>query len=178
MPGYGQFCPVTKTATFFAERWTPPKIRELWVGSTRFNMLRCHLSPMSKTPRTQRLREPERRGHRAPHPRVATGSARSADPRCGARHRRARAQIERREEAPQWAGWVRTRQPDEVMTLRAIVIFHAATERIDEVRSLVARTRRLDPALRLSDLSPYLPYWRPECFARRAEGLPVAGGPE
>lgn len=62
MPGYGQFCPVAKTAELFAERWTPLIIRELCGGPTQFNMLRRRLPLMSKTLLTQRLRELERRG--------------------------------------------------------------------------------------------------------------------
>lgn len=62
MPGYGQFCPVAKTAELFAERWTPLIIRELCGGPTQFNMLKRRLPLMSKTLLTQRLRELERRG--------------------------------------------------------------------------------------------------------------------
>ncbi len=62
MPGYGQFCPVAKTAELFAERWTPLIIRELCGGPMQFNMLKRRLPLMSKTLLTQRLRELERRG--------------------------------------------------------------------------------------------------------------------
>lgn len=62
MPGYGQFCPVAKTAELFAERWTPLIIRELCCGPAQFNMLKRRLPLMSKTLLTQRLRELERRG--------------------------------------------------------------------------------------------------------------------
>lgn len=62
MPGYGQFCPVAKTAEMFAERWTPLIIRELCCGPAQFNMLKRRLPLMSKTLLTQRLRELERRG--------------------------------------------------------------------------------------------------------------------
>ena len=62
MPGYGQFCPVAKTAELFAERWTPLIIRELCCGAAQFNMLKRRLPLMSKTLLTQRLRELERRG--------------------------------------------------------------------------------------------------------------------
>ena len=37
MSGYGQFCPIAKAAQILAERWTPLVLRELILGSTRFN---------------------------------------------------------------------------------------------------------------------------------------------
>jgi DNA-binding HxlR family transcriptional regulator len=57
MKGYGQFCPVAKTAEVFAERWTPLIIRELCCGPAHFNDLRARLPLMSKTLLVQRLRE-------------------------------------------------------------------------------------------------------------------------
>jgi len=34
---YGQFCPVAVASEIFAERWTPVILRELVLGSRRFN---------------------------------------------------------------------------------------------------------------------------------------------
>jgi DNA-binding HxlR family transcriptional regulator len=62
MKGYGQFCPVAKTAEVFAERWTPLIIRELCCGPALFNDLRRRLPLISKTLLTQRLRELEASG--------------------------------------------------------------------------------------------------------------------
>lgn len=66
--GYGQFCPVAKAAEIFAERWTPLVLRELIVGSRRFNELRRGLPLMSSALLAQRLKELEYAGiieHRA-----------------------------------------------------------------------------------------------------------------
>ena len=37
MPDYGKFCPVSMGAEVVADRWTPLILRELILGSTRFN---------------------------------------------------------------------------------------------------------------------------------------------
>ncbi|MGD1095917.1 MAG: winged helix-turn-helix transcriptional regulator [Bryobacteraceae bacterium] len=60
--GYGQFCPVAKAAEIFAERWTPLVLRELIVGSQRFNELRRGLPLMSSALLSQRLKELEYAG--------------------------------------------------------------------------------------------------------------------
>ena len=57
--GYGQFCPVAKGAEIFAERWTPLVLRELMMGSRRFNELRRGVPRMSQSLLTRRLRELE-----------------------------------------------------------------------------------------------------------------------
>ena len=57
--GYGQFCPVAKTAEIVAERWTPLIIRELLHGSYRFNELRKGIPLMSPSLLSQRLKELE-----------------------------------------------------------------------------------------------------------------------
>jgi len=62
MKGYGQFCPVAKTAEVFAERWTPLIIRELCCGAAQFNDLKRRLPLISKTLLTHRLRELEASG--------------------------------------------------------------------------------------------------------------------
>lgn len=60
--GYGQFCPVAKTAEIIAERWTPLVLRELLCGSHRFNDLRRGVPLMSPSLLSRRLRELERAG--------------------------------------------------------------------------------------------------------------------
>jgi len=47
--GYGQFCPAAVAAEVLAERWTPLVIRELLLGSTRFNDLRRGVPCMSSS---------------------------------------------------------------------------------------------------------------------------------
>ena len=60
--GYGQFCPVAKAAEIVAERWTLLVLRELILGSRRFNELRRGVPLMSPTLLSQRLRELEDSG--------------------------------------------------------------------------------------------------------------------
>lgn len=60
--GYGQFCPVAKTSEILTERWTPLVVRELLMGSTRFNDLRRGVPLMSPTLLSERLKQLERAG--------------------------------------------------------------------------------------------------------------------
>src|SRR2546428_5167691 len=56
--GYGQFCPVAKTAELMAERWMPLVVRELLAGSCHFGDLRRGIpliSPATLSPRLQEL---------------------------------------------------------------------------------------------------------------------------
>ena len=55
MPEYGQFCPVSRGAEIFAERWTPLIVRELLNGSRRFSELQLGLPRISRNLLTQRL---------------------------------------------------------------------------------------------------------------------------
>lgn len=69
-PSYNQFCPVAKGAEVFAERWTPLILRELMLGSHRFNDLRRGLPKISQSVLSQRLKELEWAGiveRRAPN---------------------------------------------------------------------------------------------------------------
>ena len=55
MKGYGQFCPVAKTAEIFAQRWTPLIVRELVIGNTRFNDIARAMPGISRSLLVQRL---------------------------------------------------------------------------------------------------------------------------
>ena len=55
MPGYAQFCPVSRGAEIFAERWTPLILRELLNGSQRFSELQVGLPRISRNLLAQRL---------------------------------------------------------------------------------------------------------------------------
>ena len=57
MKGYGQFCPVAKTAEIFAQRWTPLVIRELCFGPRRFNEVHSGVPLMSRALLVLRLSE-------------------------------------------------------------------------------------------------------------------------
>jgi DNA-binding HxlR family transcriptional regulator len=60
--GYGQFCPVARAAEVVAERWTPLVLRELLLGSRRFNDLRRGVPLMSASLLSLRLKELENVG--------------------------------------------------------------------------------------------------------------------
>ncbi|MCO4764588.1 MAG: transcriptional regulator [Myxococcales bacterium] len=53
--GYGQFCPVAKAAEIVAERWTLLVVRELILGSRRFNVIRKGVPLMSPSLLSKRL---------------------------------------------------------------------------------------------------------------------------
>src|SRR5438309_10427759 len=52
---YGQFCPVSRGAEIFAERWTPLILRELLNGSHRFSEIQLGLPRISRNLLTQRI---------------------------------------------------------------------------------------------------------------------------
>ena len=59
---YGQFCPVALAAEVLAERWTPLVIRELLMGSVRFNDLQRGVPRMSSSLLARRLKELQHAG--------------------------------------------------------------------------------------------------------------------
>jgi DNA-binding HxlR family transcriptional regulator len=59
---YGQYCPVSLGSEVLADRWTPLILRELVLGSTRFNDIERGLPGISRTLLAQRLGHLERRG--------------------------------------------------------------------------------------------------------------------
>lgn len=60
--GFGQFCPVAVACEVFAERWTPIILRELLVGSHRFNQIQRGIPLISRPLLAQRLRDLEMAG--------------------------------------------------------------------------------------------------------------------
>lgn len=59
---YGQYCPVSLGSEVFADRWTPLILREMVIGSTRFNDIERGLPGISRTLLLQRLARLERSG--------------------------------------------------------------------------------------------------------------------
>ncbi len=57
MADYGQFCPVAKASELISERWTLLIIRELVLGTCRFNEFQRALSRISPTLLTKRLNQ-------------------------------------------------------------------------------------------------------------------------
>lgn len=62
MTGYGQFCPMAKATELIGEKWTLLVLRELFLGTTRFNDFQRALSRMSPTLLVKRLRHLEECG--------------------------------------------------------------------------------------------------------------------
>jgi DNA-binding HxlR family transcriptional regulator len=62
MTDYGQFCPVAKATEIVGERWTLLILRELMLGTCRFNDFQRALSRISPTLLNQRLKSLEARG--------------------------------------------------------------------------------------------------------------------
>lgn len=54
---YGQFCPISKAAEVLGERWTILIVRELLLGTTRFNDFQRALSQISPSLLTKRLNQ-------------------------------------------------------------------------------------------------------------------------
>ena len=52
---YGQFCPIAKAIEILGEKWSLLVVRELLMGSTRFNQLKRGLSQISPTILSRRL---------------------------------------------------------------------------------------------------------------------------
>ena len=62
MRDYGQYCPVALASAVLADRWTPLIVRELVLGSRRFNDIDRGLPGISRTLLKQRLHHLERKG--------------------------------------------------------------------------------------------------------------------
>lgn len=62
LTSYGQFCPVARASEIITARWTPVLLRELIVGSTKFNDLRNGVPLMSPSLLSKRLKELEEAG--------------------------------------------------------------------------------------------------------------------
>jgi DNA-binding HxlR family transcriptional regulator len=60
MRDYGQYCPVALGSTVLADRWTPLILREMAIGSTRFNDIERGLPGISRSLLAQRLKHLER----------------------------------------------------------------------------------------------------------------------
>ncbi len=58
----GQYCPVSRAVDVLGERWTMLIVRELLVGTTRFNDLARGMPGLSRSLLTKRLRQLERAG--------------------------------------------------------------------------------------------------------------------
>lgn len=56
MKGYGQYCPLAIASEVLGERWTLLVLRELMLGSTRFNAIHRGVPRMSPSLLSTRLK--------------------------------------------------------------------------------------------------------------------------
>jgi TolB-like protein len=82
------------------------------------------------------------------------------------------------DDASSWAEKAFRQAPNYLPAAAVAAASHALAGRLDEARQTMSRLRRIDPALRISNLNQWFPIRRPEDFARWAEGLRKAGLPE
>jgi TolB-like protein len=82
------------------------------------------------------------------------------------------------EEAVYWAEKALRDLPSFLIVVCIIAASHALTGRMDQACWAMRNLRRLDPALRLSDLKNWLLFHRPEYLAILSDGLRKAGLPE
>jgi hypothetical protein len=82
------------------------------------------------------------------------------------------------DDASSWAEKAFREEPNYLPAAAVTAASHALAGRLDEARQAMSRLRRIDPALRISNLEQWFPIRRPEDFARWAEGLREAGLPD
>jgi TolB-like protein len=80
--------------------------------------------------------------------------------------------------ASSWAEKAFRDLPNFLMVIAILAASHALAGRLDEARREMGHLRQLDPVLRLSNLTDWLPIHRPEDLATFADGLRRAGLPE
>jgi DNA-binding HxlR family transcriptional regulator len=62
MQTYAQYCPISRTLDVVGDRWTLLVVRELIIGSTRFNEIARGLPGLSRGLLSRRLRQLEAAG--------------------------------------------------------------------------------------------------------------------
>ena len=79
---YGQYCPISRALDVLGERWSLLILRDMLVGSTRFNDLARGLPGLSRSLLTKRLRQFERAGlvERVGGQYLLTGPGRELEP--------------------------------------------------------------------------------------------------
>lgn len=81
-PTYGQYCPISHALDILGERWSLMILRDMLVGTTRFNDLARGLPGLSRSLLTKRLRQFERVGvvERAGNEYLLTEAGRGLEP--------------------------------------------------------------------------------------------------
>jgi Flp pilus assembly protein TadD len=81
-------------------------------------------------------------------------------------------------DAVSWAEMALVERPNHVSGIRYLAASCAMAGRQEQAKIAMARLRKLDPALRLSNLKDVTPLRRPADLNRYIEGLRKAGLPE
>ncbi|WP_119302874.1 winged helix-turn-helix domain-containing protein [Dongia deserti] len=84
----------------------------------------------------------------------------------------------RTEDALSWAEKASRHMSDQALPITILAAIYARAGRGDEAGLAMQQLRRLDPALRLSNLGEWLPFQRPQDLATFADALREAGLPE
>jgi TolB-like protein len=82
------------------------------------------------------------------------------------------------ETASQWAERSYSNLPSFLMVVALIAATRALSDRRDDARRAIEEVRKFDPALRISNITNWLPISRPEHLSIFADGLRKAGLPE
>ena len=80
--------------------------------------------------------------------------------------------------ASSWAEKAFRDLPSFLIVVGIIAASHALAGRMGEAQRAMQHLRQLDPALRIANLTDWLPFQRPEDLATFADGLRKAGLPE
>ncbi|MNT33169.1 hypothetical protein D3C72_1690810 [compost metagenome] len=80
--------------------------------------------------------------------------------------------------AIQWTEKALRDLPSFLMAAAIVAASHALAGRTEDARRAMAHLRKLDPALRVSNITDWLPIHRPDNLAALADGLRQAGLPE
>jgi len=81
-------------------------------------------------------------------------------------------------EAAEWAAKANREQPSFLGAIRNLAASSALCAHLEQAQKALARARDLDPGLRISNLKDRVGPYRPDDFARFADGMRLAGLPE
>ena len=96
--GYGQYCPISRALEVLGERWSLLIVRDMLVGTTRFNDLSRGLPALSRSLLSKRLRQPGRYVQQDERQQREIGLG---------HHRGSRERATGEFKSTQWAGWTR-----------------------------------------------------------------------
>jgi TolB-like protein/class 3 adenylate cyclase len=84
----------------------------------------------------------------------------------------------RYKEAIMWAETALRERPNYLAAIRELAAANALAGRVPEAQKAMAQLRKIDPAMRVSNVKEWVPLRRPDDLKRLEEGLRMAGLPE